>query len=137
MHNEIVMHKCPNCIMKFREYSKLLEHFNDHSGMERIKCESCPKWFRSQDMLSNHERIQHKYGYQIICPDCGNLSKSKQCFTIHFRAEHMKDYDDRINCKLCHQTFPVRPFSSFVRHLGRFLYNRVKHAVKNFVHYVS
>lgn len=103
--------------MKFHEYSELLEHFKHHSGVERIKCDLCSKWFRNHDQLSKHTQEEHQDNKQIICPDCGKLSTSNRKFTEHYRAEHMKDDGDTINCKLCNKIFSARAFSLFILHL--------------------
>lgn len=116
MHNEIVIHECPNCFIDFHEYTDLLEHFNEHFGVKRIKCDLCAKWFLFQRQLTSHVQEEHHNSHQLICPDCGKISKSNHNFILHYRAEHMLE-NDTMHCKLCNKIFTkIVSFMSHLRH---------------------
>lgn len=116
MHNEIVIHKCPNCFSEFYDYIDLLEHFNTHFGANRIKCDLCPKWFLFGYQLQSHVDEEHENIHPIVCPDCGKISKSKQNFISHFQAVHTKE-DGTINCQTCNRKFTkIVSFYAHLRH---------------------
>lgn len=117
VHNEVVNHRCPHCLIEFREYDDLLEHFSVHIGKKRIKCELCTKWFLYQRELTRHFDQEHTFKNRLTCLDCGKILKNRQHFHAHYTKDHMKHHNNAFRCCLCDKTFGS--MYNFTRHLER------------------
>ena len=96
------------------DYHKLVAH----AKIEKLKCDSCQKQFKSPFTLKRH--MQNHTWYKIPCKLCDKKFARKDLLNLHIKTYHYDNsynkramledvkYKDGYRCKTCHKFFQDR-----------------------------
>ncbi|XP_026754003.2 zinc finger protein ZFP2-like [Galleria mellonella] len=102
MKHEMI-YKCEVCSQKFTSKSQHNRHLASvHSDIKPFKCKHCPRTFRLETSLPEHENLHTKQNlYQ--CDICNKMLKHKQTLKKHIQW-HL-GLQRKLICELCGGTF--------------------------------
>lgn len=100
-----VIHKCPHCILEFKEYAEMAKHITIHPESKRFVCDLCAKRFHFRNKLLKHVRQDHYGKDRVKCPDCEKTYKCAHNLKLHRRAH---TGERNFSCELCGKTFANR-----------------------------
>lgn len=112
---------CEICLSQFDNLTEFHEHFESHSGADRVKfalkCEVCNKKFKKRTKLEQHKLKYHSNDTQYTCDLCSETFRLHYKFVKHLvshgKGPKKESYESEINqngtseleCTVCSANF--------------------------------